>query len=82
MTSKFGLAFAGIYVALCAYFIYTQGLFGESFIALILGMPWTLGLAFFEYFNASGSAAVVLALIPLVINTLIIYWVTARVTRS
>jgi hypothetical protein len=82
MTSKTGLVVAGIYVALCAYLIGTQGLFGESFISLILGLPWTLGLAFFEYFNASGTTAVVLAIIPLILNTLIIYWIAARVTRS
>lgn len=80
--STFGLSVAGIYLAICAYFIGTQGLFGESFITLILGLPWTLGLAFFEYFNASGSVAVVLALIPLALNAGILYWVTARVTRA
>lgn len=82
MRSTYGWIFVGIYIAACAYFIGTQGLFGESFITLILGLPWTLGLAFFEYFNATGSVAVILALVPLALNALIIYWIAARITRA
>lgn len=71
--SKIGLVLSLAYLGAAGYLITTQGLFGESFITLILGMPWTLALAYFEYFNASGALAYVLALAPIGLNTLIIY---------
>ncbi len=80
--SRAGLIAAGVYVALCVYLIATQGLFGESFITIILGLPWSMLLAFFEYFNATGAVAYILAIIPLVLNAALIYWIAARLTRS
>ena len=79
--SKPGLVVAGAYLALCAYLIGTQGLFGESFITLILGLPWTLGLAYFEYFNPSGALIYVLALAPIALNAILLYWIAARIAR-
>ncbi|MFZ2887319.1 MAG: hypothetical protein WA021_05880 [Minisyncoccia bacterium] len=79
--SKVGLVLAGAYLAASAYFIGTQGLFGESFISLILGMPWTLGLAYFEYFNATGAVMYVLALAPIALNTYILYKIGGLFSR-
>lgn len=79
--SRTGVILAGAYIAICAVLISTQGLFGESFISLILGLPWTLGLAFFEYFNADGALVYALALAPLALNAMILYWIGARVSR-
>ncbi len=63
-----------LYIAACVYLISTQGLFGESFIVLILGMPWSLLPAFFEFADVSGALLYVLVFAPLVINALILYW--------
>lgn len=71
--SKPGLILSGVYLAISAYLIATQGLFGESFIALILGMPWTLILASFEFGGVSGYLAYVLILAPLALNAYILY---------
>lgn len=70
--STAGYILAGVYLVACAYFIFTQGLFGESFITIILGFPWTFGLAYFEYFNAEGAFAYVLALAPIALNAFLL----------
>lgn len=71
----------GIYLAISAYFIGTQGLFGESFIALILGLPWTLVLSYFEFGGASGALAYVLILTPIALNAYILYVVGKLLSR-
>ncbi len=73
MKTKLGMIFAGVYVVLAVYLIVTQGLFGESFIALILGMPWTLVLSFFEFFGAGGLVAGILLVIPMILNAYLLY---------
>ncbi len=75
MTSRVstGLILAGAYVLLCAFLIATQGLFGESFIALILGLPWVLAFVYFEFGNASGPLLAIMLFAPMVLNALILY---------
>jgi len=63
-----------LYLLVSAYLIGTQGLFGESFIALILGMPWTIILAYFEFFNATPPLAYVLIFGPIALNAAIMMW--------
>lgn len=79
--STLGLILSGIYVLASAYLILTQGLFGESFIAIILGLPWSLGLSYFEYFNASGAVAIVLLIIPMILNAFILYWIGSLIGK-
>lgn len=80
--SKLGAAFVGIYIAIGAYFILTQGLFGESFIALILGLPWVLIPAYFEFFGLQNDIAMmVFTLTPLVINIVLLYFVGLLIGR-
>lgn len=73
MNSKNGLILASIYIVLCAYLITTQGLFGESFIAIILGLPWSLAFSFFEYGNVEGILMYVFVLAPMALNAYILY---------
>lgn len=80
--SKTGLALAGTYALVCIYLIATQGLFGESFIALILGMPWTLLLAFFEFGGASGALVYILILTPMALNALLLYGIGSLIGRA
>ena len=79
MNSKIGLLLAGLYIALCGYLIATQGLFGESFIAIILGLPWSLGFSYFEYGHVEGVLMYVFILAPLALNAYILYLIGKRI---
>jgi hypothetical protein len=81
MKSKLGLIFAGVYILVAGYLITTQGLFGESFIALILGLPWSMLMAYFEFGGVAGPFLYVLIFTPLILNALILYWVGSKVER-
>ena len=81
MKSKTGLAFAGVYALTAIYLIATQGLFGESFIALFLGAPWTFGLAAIEFGGAEGVVAWLLIIAPMVLNAFIFYWAGSYIGR-
>jgi hypothetical protein len=72
--SKLGAGLAAAYVALCAYLLYSQGLFGESFVALILGLPWSLFFSFFEFFNAGAPFVYILLFAPMILNAFLLYW--------
>ncbi len=83
MKSKLGLLCAGVYVLVAAYLISTQGLFGESFIAIILGMPWALLPSFFEYGGGGGDAVMyVLIFVPMILNAAILYWIGSVIGRA
>lgn len=81
-SSKAGPVLAGAYILLCAFLIITQGLFGESFIALILGLPWVLLYAVFEPANVSGSMAYVLVLAPIVLNAVLLYLIGSLIGKK
>ena len=73
--SKTGLALGGIFLLISLYLILTQGLFGESFIALQLGVPWVFILAYFQFFNPQSTALLAtLLLIPVALNALVLYY--------
>ena len=72
--SKLGATCAGLYALVAVYLIATQGLFGESFIAIVLGMPWTLFLVLIEFGGAEGFFSYVLIIIPMLLNALVLYW--------
>lgn len=78
----FGSILSGLYVLVSAYFIFTQGILGESFIALILGFPWSFGFAFFEFWGATGLLLYILLALPLLLNTAILYWIGSHFNRS
>ena len=72
--SKTGLALAGAFALMSAYLIFTQGLFGESFIALQLGMPWVMLFSYFEFFNpTSVPALATLLILPIIFNAVVLY---------
>jgi hypothetical protein len=75
--STLGLTLASLYILASIYLIWTQGLFGESFIAILLGLPWTLGLAYIEFRNATGAVLYALLIAPLVLNAFILYKIGA-----
>lgn len=73
--SKLGLTLSALYLIICVALIWTQGLFGESFIAIILGMPLSLLLASVEFGNVSGPLMYVLILLPIAFNAFLLYWI-------
>ncbi len=80
--SKVGLTVSGIFVAFAVYLIVTQGLFGESFIALLLGMPWVLAFVPFEFFGIENQTALTAMLVaPIALNTYVLYWIGALLGR-
>ncbi len=80
-SSRLGLIFAAIYILLAVYLIITQGLFGESFIAIILGLPWTLLLSLIEFGGASGPFLYVLIIAPMALNAFILYLIGSLFSR-
>ncbi len=84
--SKLGFLFAGIFLALSVLLVSTQGIFGESFIVIILGMPWSLIPAFFEFGDVSTPVIYLFVLVPVMLNALILYaighWVSGFYDRK
>lgn len=76
-----GLILSGIYVIASVYLIATQGLFGETFIALILGLPWSLAFSFFEFGGATGGLLAVMLIVPMIVNAAILYWIGSLFRR-
>ncbi len=64
------MIFVGLYIAGSFYLILTQGLFGESFIAIILGLPWSFLLLFLSPNEAFGYAFVIG---PIILNVALLY---------
>ena len=81
-TSKIGWALALIYIATSIFLIMSQGLFGESFIALILGLPWSMIFAFFEYGGVSGVTLYLLLIGPIVFNAALLYWIGSLLDKK
>ena len=81
MKSKLGWVLAGAYIIVSAYLIATQGLTGESFIAIILGLPWSMLGAFFEYGNSDGFVLYVMLLVPMALNAFLLHWLGSAIGR-
>ncbi len=73
MKSKLGLILSGAYVLIAIYLVSTQGLTGESFISIILGLPWTLALSFVEFGGAEGFLLIILLIAPMALNAYFLY---------
>jgi|GEM_PF-1594776 len=74
--SKTGGVLVSLFLLIAGYFIVTQGLFGESFIALILGLPWVLIFSYFEFFSPQSELVLRgLILVPILINAALLYGV-------
>ncbi len=60
----------------------TQGLFGESFVALVFGLPWVLAFVPFEFFGIENPEVLsAMLLVPIALNTYIMYWIGPRLGR-
>ena len=80
--SKLGLGMSLVFASSAAYFLATQGLFGESFVALLFGMPWVLAFVPFEFFGIANPIILSsMLLAPIALNICILYWLGARLAR-
>lgn len=83
--SNMGWAFAGLYLVTAVFLICSQGLFGESFIAVFLGLPWSALLVLIgaqrlgSLLYPVGLYAYVL--FPIVLNASLLYLIGFGVER-
>jgi len=71
-SSKLNFTLTGMYLVIAAFLIATQELVEESFITLIVWLPWTLCFAVFEYFHAEKFLLYVFALAPIALNAFLV----------
>ena len=86
--SKAGLTLSFLYLIGGIYLILSQGLFGESFVALLLGFPWSFLIVL------SGGNTIVSdssplfslflyawVLVPIIVNLILLYWIGAGIQK-
>lgn len=73
--SKIGLTFPILYLLGSIFLIITQGLFGENFIVLILGLPWSFGTILLGFTATNTVFLYTLFLMPILFNIIILYWI-------
>jgi len=80
--SKVGLILSFLYLMGSIFLVLSQGIFGESFIAILLGFPWSF-LIVLGGINAVVSDSNPLfflflyawVLTPIIVNVILFYWV-------
>lgn len=82
--SKIGLTFSCLYLFVSIFLIATQGFFGESFIAIFLGWPWSFLLVYFDIVMTQRDPLFTLPLSlhvqvlgPILLNVIFLYWIGA-----
>ena len=86
--SKVGLTLSFLYLIVSASLVLSQGLFGESFIVLLLGFPWSF-LIVLGGINTivSDSSPLfslflyVWVLVPIIVNVALLYWVGVGIQK-
>ena len=81
--SKIGFIFALSYFLFSIYLINSQGLFGESFIAILLGFPWSFLIIYFGFNTFISDISLYLwILTPIIINIILFYLVGGFIERK
>ena len=87
--SKIGLILSIIYILVSVFLILSQGLFGESFIAIVLGMPWQYFIVYLNLQSAVSSTSSLFpvflytwVLAPIVLNIILLYWIGAGIANQ
>ena len=80
--SKVGLTFSLFYLLGSTYLILSQGLFGESFIAIVLGFPWSFLIILSNSHAIVSDSSPLFTLFlyawllgPIIVNLVLLYWV-------
>ena len=81
--SKVGLTLSFLYLIVSIYLILSQGLFGESFIALILGFPWSFLIVLSGLHTLMDNTVFLYAwiLIPIIMNVILFYWIGVGIQK-
>lgn len=85
--SKIGLTLSTIYLFVSLYLVLSQGLFGESFIALKLGLPWSFILIYFNIFTMSENNPLfyfflyIWVLGPIILNLILLYMIGVGIEK-
>ena len=87
--SKVGLTFSLFYLLGSAYLILSQGLFGESFIAIVLGFPWSFLIILSNGHKIVSDSSPLFTPYkyawlfgPIIVNLVLIYWVVGIVAKK
>jgi len=90
--SKVGLTLVGVFVMYGLFMIFTGGLFA-GFGIVVLGMPWTMMLAYVGFFELLSSLdlfiseiilfplAIIIFLVPIGVNIFVLYWLGAYIEK-
>ena len=84
--SKIGLTLSLLYLLGSMFLIASQGLFGESFIAITLGLPWSIFMIAFPNVIGDDSHLVRLSLYirvlaPIMVNIILFYWIGVGIQK-
>ena len=80
-TSRIGLTLSSFYLLGSIYLVLTQGLFGESFVVLALGLPWSFGTVLFGFTATNTVFLYVLFLTPILLNIITLYWIGVGIQK-
>ena len=88
LKSKVGLTLSFLYLIVSIFLILSQGLFGESFIALLLGFPWSflIVLSGVNTIVSDSSSLFSLflyawVLVPIIVNVVFLYWIGVGIQK-
>lgn len=80
--SKVGLILSFLYLIGSIFLILSQGLFGESFIAILLGFPWSFLIVLGGIRSIVSDSSPLYSLFlysrilaPIIVNIVVLYWV-------
>ena len=86
--SKVGLALSFLYLIVSIFLILSQGLFGESFIAILLGFPWSFLIVLGEINTIVSDSSPLFSLFlyswvlaPIIVNLVLFYWIGAGIQK-
>ena len=86
--SKVGLTFSLLFLIVSIYLIFSQGLFGESFIALILGFPWSFLIVLSGIHTIVSDSSPLFSLFlytwlltPIIVNVVLFYWIGVGIQK-
>ena len=86
--SKVGLTLSFLYLIVSTYLILSQGLFGESFIAILLGFPWSFMIVLGGINSVVSESNPLFSLFlyswvlaPIIVNLVLFYWIGVGIQK-
>ena len=86
--SKVGLTLSFLYLIFSTYLILSQGIFGESFIAILLGFPWSFLIVLGGINTIVSDSSPLFSLFlyswvlaPIIVNLVLFYWIGVGIQK-